>query len=448
MAHRSAIISGKGNLKIGLAREWLRRNRERRAVLTPQDAAKLRKQGLDIIVQEASQRIYSASSYKDLGVPVVASLRECDIILSQDPLCAAYIRPDKVYGSFSNHIKGGSYVPETDEAIAELGAWSFDFKRIASDRHERKVLHSKLTAAVAMMRALRAMGQKFKLEDSSGRNPFLALKPTEQYESFAEMTVDLQLLREAISCQGLAQPFVAGFCGQGNDGGAAIAMYDYLGAEELGINDLSKLADLPTSKVYKIIFQRNQRVRSLMSGAPFNLTEYNRHGVARYQSDMMRYLPRLSMLVMAIYWDERFPRLVTNQMLRELQVEPSALRLIVDFTGEANGPVESNVAQTREIYTYDPVRRERPGIRKRGVVMITDHAFAAALPLEASQGFSSQLSQYLPAVALAPYNSPFLQARTEMRKTDRGLELINAFSRWQGARVNQARFAYPIEVDL
>ncbi len=67
-------------MKIGVRAE--NKNRfERRIPLVPDDIQELIRQGIDIAVQTSSQRAITDETFQKVGIPVVQSLEDCQLIL-------------------------------------------------------------------------------------------------------------------------------------------------------------------------------------------------------------------------------------------------------------------------------------------------------------------------------------------------------------------------------
>jgi alpha-aminoadipic semialdehyde synthase len=151
--------------------------------------------------------------------------------------------------------------------------------------------------------------------------------------------------------------------------------------------------------------------RPKAAGEPFELQRYYAHPEA-FDPAFDPYLPHLDVLVNAIYWDPRYPRLVTKRTLAE-QVERGALRLRVigDISCDIDGAIECTVRATEPgepVFVYNPrTGAEVDGVEGDGVAVMAVDILPSELPRDASSYFSRVLQPYIPALAAADYSAPF-----------------------------------------
>jgi alpha-aminoadipic semialdehyde synthase len=123
-------------------------------------------------------------------------------------------------------------------------------------------------------------------------------------------------------------------------------------------------------------------------------------------------------LVNAIYWTERYPRLVTRAGLKELLGKTTAphesglrLQVIGDISCDVEGAIECTVKATEPgdpIYVYDPASGNiKDGHEGPGIVVMAVEILPSELPREASADFSRVLKPFVPAIARCDYSLPF-----------------------------------------
>jgi len=133
----------------------------------------------------------------------------------------------------------------------------------------------------------------------------------------------------------------------------------------------------------------------------------------KYRSVFHTYLPHLTLLVNCVYWEAKYPRLVTKADLRRLYggTEPPRLRVIGDISCDIEGAIEGTVKCTEPgdpVYVYDPDEdRAIDGFEGPGPVVLAVDILPSELPRDASIYFSGVLMQYIPAIAQADYSVPF-----------------------------------------
>jgi alpha-aminoadipic semialdehyde synthase len=167
-------------------------------------------------------------------------------------------------------------------------------------------------------------------------------------------------------------------------------------------------------KLYKVVFKEAHLVEPLLPEQPFDLQDYY-DSPEKYRSVFHTYLPHLNILVNCIYWEEKYPRLVTKADLRQLYggegTERPRLQVIGDISCDVEGAVEATVKCTEPgdpVFVYDPFTGETPaGVAGRGPVILAVDILPSELPRDASEYFSGVLMDYIPAVAQADYTVPF-----------------------------------------
>ena len=152
-------------------------------------------------------------------------------------------------------------------------------------------------------------------------------------------------------------------------------------------------------------------VGALEGGHAFDLQEYYAHP-ERYRGIFDRYLPHLDVLMNCIYWEPRYPRLVSKADIRALtESEKMRLKVIGDITCDVEGAIECTVKATEPdnpVFVYNPATDEViDGVEGSGPVIMAVEILPSELPRESSTYFSNVLKGYLPAIATADYTSDF-----------------------------------------
>ena len=144
----------------------------------------------------------------------------------------------------------------------------------------------------------------------------------------------------------------------------------------------------------------------------FELQDYYRHP-EKYRSCFEGYLPFLTVLMNCVYWDARYPRLVTRKDLDELYRggENPKLRVIGDISCDVGGAIEATLKATEPgnpVYVYEPSTGSvRDGVEGHGPVILAVDILPTELPREASEWFGEALYPFVPALLRADYSVPF-----------------------------------------
>ena len=214
-------------------------------------------------------------------------------------------------------------------------------------------------------------------------------------------------------------PLVIGVAGYGRVSRGAQETVDALDPVTVAPGDLEALvADPPPDRrVYKVVFREEDMV-ALKDGAlaagpdAFDLDDYYRHP-EKYDGTFARFLPSLGVLVNAIYWEERYPRLVTKADARALWAGAGRPRLTVigDISCDIGGSVEFTLKETHvddPVYVYDPETDEiADGVAGDGPVVLAVGNLPCELSRDASEAFSEVLATFMPALVAADFEAPF-----------------------------------------
>lgn len=396
---------------IGIRREdkneW-----ERRVALTPhQVAALIRNHGLRIVVQPSPRRAFADQDYQEAGAVLSESLEDARIILGVKEIPLDRIQPTATYLLFSHTVKGQPYnMPMLAEFMAK-GCQLIDYERIVDDQGRRLVFFGRHAGLAGMVETLHALGRRLDAEGlAADQNPFLEVRQPFQYPDLEAAKAQLRAVGERIRENGLPDelcPLVCGILGYGNVARGVQEILECLPIEIVTPPALLAAAGAlgDRNKMYVIVFQETDTVIATDPAGPFELQNYYTHP-DRYRADFARYLPHLTLLINAIYWDERYPVLVTRADLRDLFAgpRPPKLRVIGDITCDIEGSIAATLKSTlpdQPCFVYDPVRnRTVDGFNDPAgpVVMAVDN-LPTEFPREASESFGQALSSLLPQLA-------------------------------------------------
>lgn len=158
-------------------------------------------------------------------------------------------------------------------------------------------------------------------------------------------------------------------------------------------------------KVYGTVVTEDCLVERIQGGnGGFDKHEYRKHP-ERYRSVFHdKVAPHISVLVNGIYWDHRYPRLLTNSQVRELALAGhSRLFAVSDVSCDVEGSLEflSHSTQIEKPYfTYLPEQGASvDGVDAKGIVVCGVDILPSELPREASQSFGDALMPLLPHLA-------------------------------------------------
>jgi alpha-aminoadipic semialdehyde synthase len=403
---------------IGIRRED--KNRwERRAPLTPADVRGLvGAQGIDVFVQPSPIRTFSDLEYAKAGAHIAEDLGGCSVVFGVKEMPEEFFTQGVTYLFFTHTHKGQAQNMAMLRALMARGCQLIDYERIVDDQGRRLLFFGEYAGLAGMIDALWALGRRLHWEGHD--TPLSSVKMAHEYGNLDEAMSEIRAIGEHIALVGLPSalaPLVVGVAGYGHVSQGAQQILDLLPTREITPAEL--LASSSThltdaNRVIKVVFKEEHTVAPRSDGASFDLQEFYAKPEL-YRSRFAEYLPHLTMLVNAIYWDERYPRLVTKADARRLyeQEEAPVLRVIADISCDIEGAIECTVRATdpdSPVYVYDPVADgDREGWEGRGPVVVAVDNLPCELPREASEYFSNVLVPYVRPMAVADYSQEFAQ---------------------------------------
>ncbi|MEM4728581.1 MAG: bifunctional lysine ketoglutarate reductase /saccharopine dehydrogenase family protein [Thermoplasmata archaeon] len=396
--------------RIGIRREDINR-RERRAPLTPQDVRWLiSEHGLEVIVEDSSLRVYTNEEYVRAGARVEKSLKECPVIFAIKEIPVSELEEGKTYIFFAHVIKGQEHNMPMLRRLMDLKCQLIDYERIVDNRGRRLIFFGRHAGLAGVIETLWALGQRLQWEGLA--TPFLNLRHAFDYDNLTAAKRALRELGNLVSRDGLPEslsPFIIGVTGYGNVAGGVWEMLRELPVKELSPDEIEEGLKAPSRhSIYAVTFKEEHMVEPVEPGRKFELQDYYQHP-EKYRPRFERYLPHLTVLLNCIYWDARYPRLVTREYLR--REGQHRLRVVGDISCDIRGSIEFTYKATEPdspVFVYDPESDTiRDGVEGNGVVVMAVYNLPCEFPKESSESFSAALRPFVPEIAKADYSASF-----------------------------------------
>jgi len=400
---------------IGIRRES--KNRwEMRAPLTPENVLRLvNDYEVNFIVQPSDLRTFATEDYQDAGARIDEDLGEADIVLGIKEVPIHELQKGKNYMFFSHTIKGQEHNMPMLRKLMDLGCTLFDYEKIVDEHNKRLIFFGRHAGLAGMVDTLWALGRR--LEWEGVRNPFSSIMKAHEYGDMPGIREHISSIGRLIATHGIPyslRPFVIGIAGAGNVSKGAQEILDLLPVKEISPKELSTLKKRKDSgtNIYKVIFNEWDIVEPIKEGMEFELQDYYDHP-EKYRPVFDQYLPLLNVLMNCIYWDERYPRLLTKEKAKELYSDHRSprLRIVGDISCDVEGGIEANIKATSPespVYVYDPwENRAIPGWKGTGPVILAVDNLPCEVPKESSEYFGDKLKDFIPALTSADLDSEF-----------------------------------------
>ena len=155
-------------VKIGIIKET-KTPIDNRVALNPMEivALKERYPQAEFYVQHSDIRAYTDEEYSQLGIPVVESLENCDVLFGIKEASLESLLPNKHYFFFGHIAKEQPYNRPLIKKMMELGITFSDYEYLVDDEGQRLCAFGWWAGVVGAYNTIRAYGLrtlKFELE--------------------------------------------------------------------------------------------------------------------------------------------------------------------------------------------------------------------------------------------------------------------------------------------
>ncbi len=395
---------------VGLRREdkniW-----ERRVPLTPKHVKELKeKEGINFIVQPFDRRAFSDDEFKEAGAVIDENINEAPFIFAVKEIPINLLAENKVYMFFSHTIKGQDYNMPLLQKLLDLNCTLIDYEEIKEKSGRRLVFFGRFAGLSGMIDALNIYGKR--LEYLGYKTPFLHVQPSYTYGDLNHAKEDIAKLSEELSRGDLPEefaPYIFGFAGYGNVSRGAQEIFDLLPMKEISPDEIQKVVEQKEKGLFKVVFKEEHLVEPKEENQEFDLQDYYLHP-EKYNPIFEKYLINLSVLVNAVYWEEKYPRIVSKKFLKN-NFRSMRLQLIQDISCDINGGVEITYKATEPDvpgYVYNPETDSfTDGYEGKGVVNLAVDNLPTELPKDSSVAFGDALEKFVPGIVNADYEKSF-----------------------------------------
>jgi alpha-aminoadipic semialdehyde synthase len=389
---------------------------ERRVAIIPGHAKKLiREQGLTILVQKSPKRVFTHDEFIAAGAEVVDRLEAAPVIFGIKEMPLDFFEEGKTYIFFSHVIKGQPYNMPMLKKMIEKKVTLIDYEKIEDEVGKRLIFFGRYAGLAGMINSLWSLGQRFR--ELGIETPFIKIKQSHHYSSLDEARKVISEVGQEIIINGLPQeitPLTIGFTGYGNVSNGAQEIAGLLPIKEISpeeLPDLNKKKNLPNNVLYKVVFKEWDISQPVDQNTEFELSEYYAHP-EKYNSVFDPYIPHLTVLMNCMYWDVRYPRIVTKDYLEKLYSGGNPkLTVIGDVTCDRDGSIECTHKGTEiedPVFVYDPfTRKPAMGFKGKGILVMAVDILPSELPRDSSMAFSEALFKFIKPITIADYSVGF-----------------------------------------
>ena len=388
---------------------------ERRVALIPMHIKKLVDRGLKFIIEESPKRVFKHHEFEASGAEIVKDVKDADVVFGVKEMPSDFFQDYKTYIFFSHVIKGQAYNMPMLKVMMDKKCNLIDYEKIADESGKRLIFFGRFAGLAGMINSLWSLGQRYK--ELGIDTPFSSLRQSHTYESLEEAKKEIREVGMKIASEGLPEeisPLTIAFTGYGNVSQGAQEIASLLPSMEISPEELLKLngrKDVANNVVYRTVFKEWDLSQPDDDKIEFELQHYYSHPEL-YHNEFEKYVPHISVLMNCMYWDDKYPRIITKDFLEKLYKEGNMkLTVIGDVTCDPDGSIECTHMGTYiedPIFVYNPLTREATmGFKGDGILDMAVDILPSELPREASIAFSNALFDYVEDIANADFNVPF-----------------------------------------
>ncbi|KAL7543132.1 hypothetical protein ACHAXR_012453 [Thalassiosira sp. AJA248-18] len=425
--HRPALAVLQRDISIGILRENYDKWERRVSPITPDHVKHLidhcKGDELTGIYVQPSQRIFPDSQYEKAGALITEDLTDVDVLLgvkrvaNEDDLIA-----DKTYMFFSHVIKGQPENMELLKAILDKNIQLFDYEAIAEDvkdpetgkmKKKRLVAFGKFAGIAGMIDTLQCLGRR--LLASGFSTPFLNCSPAYIYYDLDDAKRCIGEMGNRIERDGLPmslEPLVFAFTGKGNVTKGALEIFRLLPHKMITLEEAKSIKSTPGPHncVYGVMVEQNDLVKKTggQEEESFDVKHY-RCNPSEYESIFASNVaPVSNVIVNGIYWDERYPRLLTKAEMTDLYKQGhKSLFAVGDISCDVGGSIEFLQHTTtidKPFFSWNPVTNQADDeITEDSVAVMGVDILPTELSVESSKHFGDALLPLLKQLIMDGY---------------------------------------------
>ena len=402
---------------IGIRKET-KDSTQQRVPLSPLQVERLiHDHGLRVLVEPMEKRIFPDREYVEAGAELTNHLGDSNIVFGVKEIQPEHMLDGMAYCFFSHTIKAQSYNMSMLKYILDHGITLFDYELIKHPDGQRAVFFGNYAGYAGMIDSVWALGRRLKAEGFD--TPFSDVRYATEYGLVPAAEEAFIRAGRSIAEHGLPEalvPFVCGFTGYGNVSRGAQHLFDLLPVVKIEASELDAFmqrGEFSAHVMYKVEFREADMFEPVDEQAPFELQQFYDHPEL-YRSRFEKYVQHLSMMINGIYWEPKYPRLVTLDFMRELYGQGNRrLRVIGDITCDIDGSVQLTVKETnsqKPVFVYEPLTGGvHDGVEGDGPVILAVDKLPTELPREACEAFGTSLLPFVPMIAGADLRRPFEQ---------------------------------------
>ena len=363
-------------IKLGIIREG-KTPPDKRVALSPEQCEYILNNypDVEVFVQKSEIRKFKDQQYAQLGVAVVDSVEDCDVLIGVKEVPIDELIPNKKYIFFSHTFKEQPYNRALLKAILAKNIQLIDWEVITNAKGQRLIAFGRYAGIVGCYNGFLAYGLKHGL---------YSLKRANACEDRAEMEAQLDNIK-------LPSNFKLVLTGSGRVGGGAIEIIHKMNMKE--VSPAEFLAKSFKEPVYTQLNVADYNKRK--DGGDFNKKAFFKDP-KDYESNFLKYAQTANMYVACHYWDSRAPFIFTRE---DAKNQDWNISVVADVSCDIDCAVASTLRPSTiadPLYGYNPITEKEDDFYANNTigVMAVDN-LPCELPKDASVDFGKMFIEHV-----------------------------------------------------
>lgn len=320
-------------MKIALIKEG-KTPPDERIALSPKQCKELMDKfpNIELVVQKSDIRRFKDNEFSNLGIQLVDSVEDCDVLLGVKEVPINELIPNKTYFYFSHTTKKQPYNRKLLKAMLDNNITMIDYEGLTDIGGTRLIGFGRYAGIVGCYNTFYAYGKRTGVYD---------LKRAYLCEDRVEMEGELSKIK-------LPNNYKIVITGGGRVGKGAMEILEKLAIKKVTAKEL--LNNSYNEPVYAQLLCDSYNKRN--DDEPFTRQEFY-NDPSDYHSDFMKFATLTDMYIACHYWNSKSPFIFTRE---DAKSNDFKIRVIGDISCDIDGPVASTLRPStiaEPIYGYN-----------------------------------------------------------------------------------------------
>ena len=288
---------------------------------------------IDLVVQKSPKRCFKDEEYEKLGIDLVDSIEDSDVILGMSEVYIEVLLPKKTYFFSINILKQQPHTRELLRTLLAKNITMIDYECLTNNLGFRLIGFGRFAGIVGAYNTFYAYGKRMKCFD---------LKRAYECKDRAEMETELSKVK-------LPKDFRLVMTGDGRVAMGALEIIEKLKLKRVNVTQfLNETFDEPIF-VQLTCEDYNKR----KDGEKFTLQEFF-SDPSPFESTFMLYASKADVYISSHFWHSKSPYIFTRN---EAKSKDFKIKVIGDISCDINGPIASTLRPStidEPLYGYDP----------------------------------------------------------------------------------------------